>query len=176
MRTFQRVSRLLRPAVGLPVLAGLALLGLLVLSLGCDGNRKEETVPPKFTDIPIPAGFTFVPGKSSDQVTGGYRVVRHMYKGDAAVRLVSEYYRRHMPELGWTLARESFVNGCQRYMFNKDNDSCHISIYDDWGTKILIQVLPMGARPAEAKPGPETGAPAAAPPAAPPAPSVRRAK
>ena len=29
MRTFQRISRLIRPAIGLPVLAALAILGLM---------------------------------------------------------------------------------------------------------------------------------------------------
>ena len=150
MRTFQRVSRLLRPAIGLPVLAGLALLGLLVMSLGCNGNgRGGEPIPPKFTDIPIPAGFELVSGKSTDTQTGPHRRISHMYKGDAKVPLVSEYYRRHMPELGWTLVRENYVSGRQRFMFNKGNETCHIIVYDDWGTKIQIEVWPATGTPAE---------------------------
>ena len=160
MRTFQRVSRILRPAIGLPVLAGLALVGLLVMSQGCDGDKRGgETIPPKFTDIPIPAGFEIVPGKSNDTVMGGNRRISHMYKGDAEAPLVAEYYRRHMPELGWTLVRENLVSGRQRFMFNKGNESCHVMVYDDWGTKIQIEVWPAGGRAAETPP--PTASPAA---------------
>jgi hypothetical protein len=163
MRTFQRVSRLIRPSIGLPVLAGLALVGLLVASLGCDGNgRGERTLPPKWSDIPIAPGFEIVPGKSNDTTAGGNRRVSHVYKGDAKVPVVSEYYRRHMPELGWTLVRESFVGGRQRFMFNKANESCHIIVYDDWGTKVQIEVWPFGARTAETHPAPAAPAPGAA--------------
>jgi hypothetical protein len=159
MRTFQRVSRLIRPAVGLPVLAGLALVGLLVMALGCDGNGTRTTLPPKFADIPIAPGFEIVPGKSTDTQIGPSRRISHVYKGDAKVPEVSEYYRRRMPDLGWTLVRESFVGGRQRFMFNKGNESCHVLIYDDWGTKVQVEVWPAGGKPVEPHGGP---APAAA--------------
>ena len=151
MRTFQRVARLIRPWIGLSVLAGLALAGLLVMSLGCNG-RPDQPLPPKFADIPVPMGFKLVPDKSSDRVVGGYRRISHVYKGEGEMRVVAEYYRRHMPELGWTLAQENLVAGRQRFMFNKANESCHIIIYDDWGTKVQIELWPTGARTAETHP------------------------
>jgi hypothetical protein len=159
MRTFQRVSRLIRPAVGLPVLAGLALVGLLVMSLGCGINNHPTTLPPKFADIPIAPGFEIVPGRSTDTQIGPSRRISHVYKGDAKVPEVSEYYRRRMPDQGWTLVRESFVGGRQRFMFNKGNESCHVLIYDDWGTKVQVEVWPAGGKPVEPHGGP---APAAA--------------
>lgn len=154
MRTFQRVSRLIRPAVGLPVLSALAILGLLVMALGCGENRElaatsAPSVNPRLPDVPVPAGFKFKPDESNDRVADGFRFVLHYYEGDAPVRHVSDFYRRSMPVLGWKLVEEKFVNGRQRFMFTKGNDACHISIRDDWGTKVMINVLPTGGRATE---------------------------
>ena len=154
MRTFQRVSRYLRPAVGLPILAGLALAGLLVLVLGC-GPQKEPaaasapSLNPRLADVPVPAGFKFKANQSSDRTTGEIRIVRHQYEGDATLRQVAEFYKREMPGLGWTLKEENLTGGRQRLLFEKSNETCHISVWDDWGTKLFIQVYPKGARTAE---------------------------
>ena len=151
MRTFQRISRLIRPAIGLPVLAALAILGLLVMALGC-GQKREvaattaPAVNPRLQDVPVPAGFKFKADRSSDRAVGGFRFVRHLFEGGAPVRQVSEFYRRTMPVLGWGMLEENFVSGRRRLLFEKGNDTCHISVWDDWGTKVLIQVLPRGAR------------------------------
>jgi len=163
MRTFQRISRLIRPAIGLPVLAALALVGLLVMALGC-GEKREvaattaPAVNPRLRDVPVPAGFTFKAGQSSDRAVGGFRFVRHLYEGGATVRQVSEFYRRNMPPLGWRMLEENFVSGRRRLLYDKGNDTCHISVWDDWGTKVLIQVLPRGARRIRpAAPAPSAG-------------------
>ena len=153
MRTFQRISRLIRPSIGLPVLAALAVVGMLVLALGCGPDRGEgaattaPAVSPRLADIPVPAGFKFNANESSDRVASGFRFVRHLYEGGANVRQVSEFYRRGMPQLGWIKVEESLVGGRQRLMFEKNTETCHISIWDDWGTKVLIQVMPLGGRP-----------------------------
>ena len=155
MRTFQRISRLIRPAIGLPVLAALAILGLMVMAMGC-GEKREvaattaPAVNPRLKDVPVPAGFKFKTDQSSDRAVGGFRFVRHLYEGGATVRQVSEFYRRNMPVLGWRSLEASLVSGRQRLLFDKGNDTCHISVWDDWGTKVLIQVLPRSTRPAAA--------------------------
>ena len=161
MRTFQRVSHFIRPQVGLPVLAGLALAGMLVLALGCGGGDKgsASTAPAMRTrlpDIPVPAGFEFKANDSSDRLVSGMRVVRHLYGGSAPVAKVAEFYRREMVPLGWKVAEENLNAGTQRFRFDKGNETCYISIYDDWGTKVLINVFPSGYTPA-------SPAPAAAP-------------
>jgi len=151
MRTFQRISRLIRPAIGLPVLAALALVGLMVMALGC-GEKREvaattaPAVNPRLQDVPVPAGFKFKTDRSRDRAVGGFRFVEHFYEGNASVRQVSDFYRRHMPLLGWRMLEENFVSGRRRLLYDKGNDTCHISVWDDWGTKVLIQVLPRGAR------------------------------
>ena len=159
MRTFQRIARLIRPAIGLPVLAALALVGLVVLALGCGGEGERGAaapapalVPPG-ADLPVPANFKFDDQESKDRKAGELRFVQHLYKGGAPVRQVAEFYRRQMPAAGWTLVEESFSSGRQRFQFEKGRDSCHISIWDDWGTKLLIQVFPAGGKPLEPEAG-----------------------
>jgi len=163
MRTFQRISRLIRPAIGLPVLAALAILGLMVLALGC-GEKREvaatsaPAVNPRLQDVPVPAGFKFKADLSRDRAVAGFRFVEHLYEGNAPIRHVSDFYRSYMPRMGWTPVEERFVAGKQRLRYEKGNDTCHVSVYDDWGTKVLIQVLPRGARPTEpAAPAPSVG-------------------
>jgi len=73
----------------------------------------------------------------------------------APLRQVSEFYRHQMPVFGWTQKEENFSNGTQRFTFEKGGDTCYVSIWENWGTKVLIKVLPSagkhvetGARPA----------------------------
>jgi hypothetical protein len=153
MRTYQRIARLVCPAVGLPALAALAIVGMLVLALGCGPDREPAasttpSVNPRLPDVPVPAGFKFRPDDSMDRMVGGFRYIRHMYEGGAKVRQVSDFYRRGMPQLGWAKVEENFSSGRQRLIFEKGNDTCHLSVWDDWGTKVMIQVMPKGARPA----------------------------
>jgi hypothetical protein len=167
MRTFQRISRLIRPAVAMPVLAALALAGLMVLSLGCGGETERPaasapSINPRLPDVPVPAGFKFKGDQSSDRVVGGFRAVEHVYEGDSPLRQIAEFYRRQMPTHGWTQKEETFSGGRQRFMFTKGGDTCNISIWDDWGTKVMIKVLTLGTKSAEPLPPPSSPPPAPA--------------
>ncbi len=162
MRTFQRIARLIGPAVGLPLLAGLGLAGLVLMALGCgeEAARPAAAAPavnPRLPDVPVPAGFKFQADQSTERRVRGFRFVRHYYKGKASVREVTQFYRDIMPRAGWRSVEESLVSGRRRLLFEKGNETCHISIWDDWGTRLLIQVLPSGGRP--------SANPAGAPPA-----------
>jgi len=155
MRTFQRIARLIRPWLGLPVLAGLALAGLVVLALGCGGEGERgaaasaPALAPRVADVPVPAEFKFNEEDSLDRQAGDLRFIRHLYSGSASVRRVAEFYRRTMPAAGWKQIEESFAGGRQRFQFEKGRESCYISIWDDWGTKLLIQIFPTGGKPPE---------------------------
>jgi hypothetical protein len=156
MRTFQRISRLIRPSIALPVLAVLALLGLMVGVGGCEGphiRMDSVNVNPALQDVPVPAGTDTVKFKadhSYSHVSAGFRDMRHVYETDYKTDEVTSFYRKQMPAFGWTLDEENLVNGIQRFMYVKANETCYVSIYDDWGTKIMIQVLPKGGQPAPA--------------------------
>jgi hypothetical protein len=148
---------LIRPTIGLPVLMALALVAIFALAMGCgDNNRGPDTlggtVLTPVADVPVPAGFKFKMDQSSERKSGTFRFIRHMYEGSASVRETTEFYRTSMPRNGWLLVDETLQNGRQRLLFDKGNESCHISIYDDWGTKVLIQILPKGSRPTDTKP------------------------
>ena len=153
MRTFQRVARLIRPAFALPILAGLGLLGLLVLSHGCGPAKTfpmdTTFVNPGLPDVPVPTGSKFNTNESYQRLAGGARSVRHYYEVDWSLRDVSAFYRKHVPEFGWAMKEDSLSDGTQRFMFSKGNDICYVSIWDSWGVKLLIQVMPMGVRSTE---------------------------
>jgi hypothetical protein len=153
MRTFQRVSRLIRPAIALPILAGLGLVGLLVLSQGCGPAKTfpmdTTFVNPGLSDVPVPTGTKFNMNESYQRLAGGARNVRHYYDADWPLREVSAFYRKHMPEFGWAMKEDNLSNGTQRFVFSKGGDICYVSLWDSWGVKLLIQVMPTGLRSTE---------------------------
>jgi hypothetical protein len=153
MRTFQRVARLIRPAIALPVLAALGLAGLMVLSQGCGPQKTfpmdTTFVNPGLPDVPVPTGTKFSTNDSYQRLTEGHRSVRHFYEVDWPLRDVSAFYRKHMPEFGWTMKEDTLSSGTQRFMFSKASDVCYISIWDNWGIKLLIQIMPMGLKSPE---------------------------
>lgn len=165
MRMFQWLPRWSPARRVVAALAGLALAGVLAGGCGPEKERAATTAPasePRLSDVPVPAGFKFIADRSSDRLTEGFRIANHRYEGDAPLRQVAAFYKREMPRGGWQLVDESFGSGRQRYMFNKGAETCHISIWDDWGTKVYIQVLPKGGNPVEAPAAP--GMPATATP------------
>jgi hypothetical protein len=150
MRTFQRVARHIRPVIALPLLAGLGLVGLLVLSQGCGPTKTfpmdTTFVNPVLPDVPVPTGTKFNMNESYQRLTGGARDVRHYYEVDWPLRDVSAFYRKHMPEFGWAMKEDNLSNSRQRFMFSKGNDICYVSIWDSWGVKLLVQVIPTGVK------------------------------
>ncbi len=148
MRTFQRIARLIRPAVALPTLAALALAGMVVLGLGCGGPERRENPPPHLMrDVPVPAGFQFVPKESTDRSTAGVRLISHLYKGQAPVRETADFYARAMPARGWTLRDRTFNRGKERLVFEKGRETAYVTLWDDWGAKLMVQVYPQGMGP-----------------------------
>jgi hypothetical protein len=153
MRTFQRLGRWIRPSVALPLLAALGLVGFVMLAHGCGPDRNAPMPPPainpRLPDVPVPFGFKFDVERSYDRLVGSTRVAEHLYTGDATIQQVAAFYRLHMNTYGWTVKEENLSGGRQRFTFEKGADNCYISIWDDWGTKVLIKVMAKGTKPVE---------------------------
>lgn len=135
-----------------------ALVGLGLAAAGCDGLGRKSKPPAaapsvsRIADVPVPQGFKFDVGQSNDRVTGSTRVVSHLYKGGIGAPNVAEttdFYRQMMPGSGWQKMEESFNDKVRRFIFAKGNENCYVSIWDSWGTKVLVQVYPKGAKPPE---------------------------
>jgi hypothetical protein len=151
MRTFQRIGRWVRPWAVLPLLSALGLAGFVMLAHGCgpDNRMPEVSVNPRLPDVPVPFGFKFEVDRSTDRVIGTARTAEHLYSGDTSVAQTTQFYRLHMSTYGWTLKDQSLSAGRQRFMYEKGPDTCYVSVWDDWGTKLLINVMQKGAGPVE---------------------------
>lgn len=103
-------------------------LAMLTLATGCGARPEAPRVPfsaeggylegpagagvvadpdSPIADVPRPIGFRLLRSRSSTDVSGETRRVRHVYQGRAAVLDVVTMYRRHLPRADWNyLGRE----------------------------------------------------------------------
>jgi hypothetical protein len=143
-------------------LVPVAVAAVAALAAGCDwGNKRDDNPPPvvsRIADVPVPYGFKLDAKASSDEAAGAVRRVSHLYKGGLGSLNLAEttdWYRQSMPAHGWQPAREEFKNATQRFVYDKGDETCYVSIWDDWGTKVLIQVFPKGSQPLPTTSGPK---------------------
>ena len=97
----------------------------------------------------MPFGFHFDVNQSSRPRRRHDPAAEHLYSGDASLAQVAAFYRLHMGSYGWTLKEENLSGGRQRFTYEKGPDNCYISIWDDWGTKLLVKVMAKGTGPVE---------------------------
>lgn len=131
-------------------------LGLLVLAAltGIGGCRSSQararssklvvSQAPFHRDVPVPAGFRMVDQASEDWSNGSARYVRHEYRGPADKPAIRAFYRKQMPLLRWRLLDDSNVHGRIKMRFDRDGESCTISIEDHsigWSSGVSVQVL-----------------------------------
>ncbi|MBN1345755.1 MAG: hypothetical protein JXQ73_23885 [Phycisphaerae bacterium] len=101
------------------------------------------------TDVPVPEGFEMDEASSEDKSAGGWRFIRHTYKGGADPQLVRAFYREHMPMSKWTMLDDEMKQGQYTMHFKNDQESCEIvisRIKEKWTTKtkLVVEVSPVG--------------------------------
>lgn len=112
---------------------------VLVILSGCAGPAKKETdisksqglLEPsamlKFSDIPVPVGFNFLPQNSYLFESAGIRVGVLKYQGKANPDQVINFYREQMPMYNWTLL--NITEFGERLMnFERERETCIISL------------------------------------------------
>ncbi|MBL8899683.1 MAG: hypothetical protein JNM84_18775 [Planctomycetes bacterium] len=107
-------SRILHPRLPLPGLAlpglallGLALAGLTAAGLGLGSCTTAEKAELSITreqpeGFPVPEGFEFVEGRSYGYRSGRFESATYVWTGRDELEAVTEFYRRRMPDHGWT--------------------------------------------------------------------------
>ena len=159
MRTRSRTARF--RAGGWWLVPG-AVAVLAFLAAGCEWFGKRDDVPPpdtsRIADVPVPYKFKLDIKQSTDETAGNVRKVSHLYKGGLGslnVHETTDWYRQAMPTRGWQPVREGLQDATERLVYEKGDETCYVSIWDDWGTKVLIQILPKGTEPLPTTAGPQ---------------------
>jgi len=138
------------------LLAGLTCSAIL-LAAGCGDNpegvtRLSPRGVPYLTGVAVPAGFTLVEKNTEDYESGAQRWARHLYRGNASVAAVRNFYRDQMPLMGWNRVSEQNVKGTVGLRFEKPSESCAVQIaptgFFNWST-IQVVVMPFSRNPTE---------------------------
>jgi hypothetical protein len=144
----------MRTKTGLGVLVGA--VGVMGCLSGCQegfwGGEPKPLTPREqlgISEVPIPTGFEMDEAGSEDRSTGGWRYIRHTYKGQPDPQLVRAFYHEQMPHAKWRLIDDQMRQGQYTMHFENDLESCEVSISrvkKQWSTKteLQIEVTPRG--------------------------------
>jgi hypothetical protein len=153
---FGRRTHFNRLACASMLIAGLTCSAIL-LAAGCGDNadgvtRLSPRGVPYLTGVAVPAGFTLVEKNTEDYESGAQRWARHLYRGNAGVTAVRNFYRDQMPLMGWNRVSEQNVKGTVSLRFEKPSESCAVQIaptgFFNWST-IQVVVMPFSRNPTE---------------------------
>lgn len=128
----------------------IALLGYCVIALcSCAGaskktamQREESSLEPqaalKFSDMPVPTGFKFLPEESYSFESAGVRVGLLRYKGKADIEQVVNFYKDQMPLYNWTLLN-AIEYGQRLLNFEREQESCIVNLSSK-GRQVFITI------------------------------------
>ena len=103
----------------------------------------------KFSDLPIPAGFKFMPQESYTFETAGVRVGLLKYQGKANIEQLMVFLKEQMPLFNWYFLN-SIEYGERLLNFDREGETCIIRIVPK-GSKeaiIIFSIGPKAANPA----------------------------
>lgn len=132
--------------------------GCVFAPAGGRGGRLSPALYPRERDVPMPEVMRFVPQASEDYRDGRRRVyVRHRYIGDAHKDSVRAFFRRHMPLTRWALVSDANHQGYYILRFEKESESCEITIKDaprdgSGNTLVDVRITPLERRTAPVAP------------------------
>jgi hypothetical protein len=115
---------------------------------GAPDGLVAQSRPP-IPDLPVPLNFELDESKSRNFLAAGSgsRYVDHVYTGPADKFAVARFYKRQMPVNRWRLETDNFVQGKVILQFQKESETCQITISDagGWsGTRVEIQLFAGG--------------------------------
>ena len=86
-------------------IAALALILCGCTSEGYYEHRGQSLAPStyRFSDLPVPAQFIFMPLDSFVYESGQIRVGMLEYRGQAWPQEISDFYKKRLPEKGWQI-------------------------------------------------------------------------
>lgn len=114
---------------------------VLLLALGaCTKSEKDTGVVdrPVYEDVPQYSGFEYVEGKGTGK--HGLRSATQKYRGNASVEDVLGFYKKVMPQNGWTNAPETSADAVT-LTFVKESEKCEIRVATDSQNKTVVTVV-----------------------------------
>lgn len=128
-------------------------VGILILS-GCAITKKDKSsqsqaiLEPqailKFSDVPIPVGFTLLPSYAFEN--SGVRVGVLKYQGKADIDKVINFYKEQMPMYNWSLL--NIVEYGERLMnFDRENETCIIRLSTKQGFRGVNTIITVSLGP-----------------------------
>ncbi|MEW6074702.1 MAG: hypothetical protein AB1530_00175 [Candidatus Omnitrophota bacterium] len=106
--------------------------------VGTQSNLLEPSMSARFTDIPVPVRFKFIPKESYAFESSGVRVGVLKYRGKATADQVLNFYKEQMPMNSWMLL--NIIEYNQRIMnFEKNNESCIVTLLPS-GSSVAVTV------------------------------------
>ncbi len=121
---------------------------LVIFWAGCasvPANKDKEISKPellepqsalKFSDIPVPVGFKFIPEDSYSFESSGVRVGLLKYKGKVNLDYVVNFYKEQMPMYNWNLLN-SIEYGQRVLNFDREQESCIIAMASKGSSTVL---------------------------------------
>ncbi|MDP2937702.1 MAG: hypothetical protein Q8N72_00425 [Candidatus Omnitrophota bacterium] len=103
-----------------------------------EGAFLEPQAALKFSDIPAPTGFKFLPEESYSFESTGVRVGILKYQGKADVEQVVNFYKDQMPLYNWNLLNV-MEYGERLLNFEREQESCIINLASQ-GKNITVTV------------------------------------
>jgi len=119
------------------------------LLAGCAALEKKDTTNPallepqaivKFTDVPVPSGFKFLPKSSYSFETQGVRVGILKYQGKANPDQIVSFYKEQMAMYNWNLLN-IIEYGERQLNFDRDSETCVITLSSKGGSVMVSVAL-----------------------------------
>lgn len=115
-------------------------------------NAVKQTKTEKFDDIPIYPGFNIIREKSIIYESGNIKVGRLVFRGDASINDVVDYYKTNLPENGWEPISITIYENDANLTYVTSDRVLQIRANRGFsGTTLIIQVGPRGELTAEPK-------------------------
>ena len=90
----------------------------------------------RFGDIPVPAGFKFLPQGSYSFESSGVRVAVLKYQGKASAEQLTNFYKEQMPIYNWNLL--NIIEYDQRLMnFERETETCIVNLLPKGSSTLL---------------------------------------
>lgn len=131
---------------------GLSVLLLAALAAGCGSSSGNVVafgnapVPPamqhqRLEGFPIPPGFYLVDKKSYVEKTGDVRHAHCEFNGGLSIAELDRFYRKTMPEAGFSLRNERMDQGEYVLEFESPKESSTVSFKENRGKTVLVITL-----------------------------------